>query len=774
MSQPLDCKLTSKITLGILLLTFFWQFFAPVATVVWADQLPQPEIKALAEYPNWVGLCGSEFDNGSTDVATIPDTYTLKNKIGRLLFVSLADASQAASMEKKYEIGGFLFDSGSAYSKSTADSIKSAGKLTPLIAVDEEGGQVQRLKSAIGTYPSAKKLGLISDDDVQKSAADMGKKMAERGINIDLAPVLDLDNGKNTAISKADRSFSSKPEVVTSKANAFADGLNQAGIIPAFKHFPGLGNATGSTGGNTDTGLATTPDLATLVNKDLKPYESLLGSGRQSIVMMGNQIVPGLTGNDPASMSNAAYELLRSKYKYNGVVVTDEIGNAKAVKPRSPSDAVIAAMKAGADMPLFIASGEQQISSVINDVEKAVNDGTLSKSRIDLSINKVLQLIKPKADAPASCCPGNNGGNAGSTTLSGKDNEEKIFNYFVSKGLSPVQSAAIVGNIQQESSFNPIEIEGGGTSKDPSASGTGGWGLTQWTPGSKVNGIAKRLKVTGPIYELATQLDIIWGEMGTVTPVGYSNFTKDYKKITDLAKATDFFTTNYEGAGIIGPRTAFATAALKKYGKNTPGAQSGPSSSACPSNSDSGVGGYKNPYRDLKQSMPLRIDMGVDYAGKGPIYAIGKGKVDVVYEFKSGGGSGWPGRPSWPNDGGGGGYVSYTLSEGPAKGKTVYMSEACQPTVKHGDELTADTKICDMDGVPGKAGDPWSEMGWAANKTGTTAKAWPVWKDHDDLDHYTAYGENFSQLLQKLGAKPGTKQAGAVKLGSLESGWPSW
>ncbi len=223
--------------------------------------------------------------------------------------------------------------------------------------------------------------------------------------------------------------------------------------------------------------------------------------------------------------------------------------------------------------------------------------------------------------------------------------------------------------------------------------------------------------------------------------------------------------------GILAPGASYPSlvwAAFKKFSGGTAasGSSSGPTSEAptdCAGGSAGDIGGYKNPYRDLKQKSPLRIDMGLDYAGKGPIYAIGKGKVNVTH--KIGGGSGWPGP-----GGRAGGWVSYTLSEGPASGKIVYMAENCEPTVRPGDSVTADTKICDLDGLVSS----WSEMGWAADKTTTWAAAHVEWSGHDSSAYYTAYGENFSQLIKKLGDKPGTKQAGAQKIGTLPKGWPTW
>lgn len=391
-------------------------------------------------------------------------------------------------------------------------------------------------------------------------------------------------------------------------------------------------------------------------------------------------------------------------------------------------------------------------------------NGSVDQSQIDQIGAQVSGGGAPSGGGTGSqnaqcACPG------GGTVLSGNDNETKIWNYFIQKGLSAIQTAAIIGNLQQESSFNPEEIESDGNSKNPSDSGGGGWGLAQWTPGSKVVGIAQGLHISGPIYELATQLDVIWGEMNTSTPASYTGFTKAFKGINDLAQATDFFTKNYEAAGIVGPRFQYATDALKKFGNTATGSSSSGSATdssggGCTSSGGSSdINAYKNPLRDVKGLFHRRIDQGVDYGGHGPIYAIGNGVVDAVYHY--GESSGWPG----PSGGGVGGWVSYTLSDGPAKDKIVYFAESCQPIVNHGDKVTPDTVICNMNGDT----NPWIETGWAASTVGSAAAAQAL-----GGSCATDYGVNFSDLLKKLGAPAGIIECGGPNNGTLPSGWPTW
>ena len=182
----------------------------------------------------------------------------------------------------------------------------------------------------------------------------------------------------------------------------------------------------------------------------------------------------------------------------------------------------------------------------------------------------------------------------------------------------------------------------------------------------------------------------------------------------------------------------------------SPGTGSGAAS--CPPTTGTGsVMGYSNPFRSLSPLTPERIDQGVDYCGDGPIYAIGNGTVNIADSSQAV--DGWPG----------GGYVSYTLTGGAAAGKIVYVAEDISPTVTVGQAVTPNTVIamfnCGADGL---------ETGWASG-TGTESLA--LQNNQWDGTHSTAYGANFSALLQALGAPAGVMNAPAQ--GALPAGWPS-
>lgn len=179
---------------------------------------------------------------------------------------------------------------------------------------------------------------------------------------------------------------------------------------------------------------------------------------------------------------------------------------------------------------------------------------------------------------------------------------------------------------------------------------------------------------------------------------------------------------------------------------STPGPTDPPSVPTVPAPS---LGTYANPLRAAVGLSPERIDQGVDYAGFGPIYAIGDG---VVLSTVGGG---------WPN----GTFIAYQLTDGPARGLVVYAAEDIQPTVNVGDRVNSNTVLGQM-----FAGSNGIETGWANGSRLPDTMA----RDSGQFngDNSTAFGANFSQLLQSLGA-PGGIMSGSPS-GSLPSGWPQW
>lgn|GEM_PF-872392 len=373
--------------------------------------------------------------------------------------------------------------------------------------------------------------------------------------------------------------------------------------------------------------------------------------------------------------------------------------------------------------------------------------------------NLVAETIGVAQPAATSCCAS---GGSGSAALSGNNRAQMAFNFFVTNGYTPNQAAGIVGNMMYESGVDPHKVQGGGESSTPIGEG---WGIVQFTPPSTALTLAASLHVNGPIGELPTQLEIVLKELqGPEKAAGDDvKSTSTYQEAVLAFQGNDKVGGKYHGferpadeSGTVSARTGYAHDILKNYGG---GGGAGGDAATCGDNSASSVNGYKNPLRDIKNLSPDRIDQGVDYEGSGPVYAIGNGKVVNVTN------SGWTGIGSTPT------FIVYKLDPdaGPAHDKYVYFAEGCAPKVQIGDKVTSDTVICTM-----LSGNNSVETGWADGSRIGDAMAHDVWAGHDSTAYYTAFGDNFNQLLVKLGAPSGTKQAGAQELGSLPSGWPKW
>ncbi|KMS90441.1 glycoside hydrolase family 3 N-terminal domain-containing protein [Prauserella rugosa] len=325
-------------------------------------------------------------DSGATCPAAAD--MSPREKVAQLVVVGVeTGAEETQQIVRDEQIGG-LFVGGNATDLFTSGALKSVQDVADVpvsIAIDDEGGRVQRLDELVGDMPSAREMAqTMSPQEVRQLAVERGREMRERGVTVDYAPDVDLtDEPASEAIG--DRSFSTDPATAREYAKAFGDGLQEAGIKPVIKHFPGHGNASG----DSHVGDVTTPPLSELRNHDLKPYERI-GEYGDVGVMVGHLTVPGLTEDQPASISPAAYKLLRDDYSFNGPVVTDDLGAMKAITDRhSLPDAVLLALKAGADQALWSSGGN--VAPVLDRLEKAVRDGELSQERVDTSLTRVLR-----------------------------------------------------------------------------------------------------------------------------------------------------------------------------------------------------------------------------------------------------------------------------------------------------------------------------------------------------------------------------------------------
>jgi beta-N-acetylhexosaminidase len=334
------------------------------------------------------------------DPAAILSSMSTRDKLAQLLMVGVHGGDDAQAVVTNNHVGGIFIGSWTDLSMLTNGMVKNLSASTALpvaVSVDEEGGRVARLSKLIGPAPSAKALAQMhTPDEVYSMALDRGHRMRGLGVTVDFAPDVDVTEAPDDTVI-GDRSFGSDPAKVTEYAGAYARGLRDAGLLPVLKHFPGHGHGSG----DSHTGGVVTPPLSALQNDDLVPYRTLVTAAPVG-VMVGHLQVPELTGTDPASLSRAAVQLLRTGTGYNGPafdgpVFTDDLSSMAAINDRySVPDAVLRALQAGNDVALWVTTAE--VPAVLDRLEKAVAAGELTMPNVDASVLRIAKFKGPKPD----------------------------------------------------------------------------------------------------------------------------------------------------------------------------------------------------------------------------------------------------------------------------------------------------------------------------------------------------------------------------------------
>ncbi|MEU4254052.1 glycoside hydrolase family 3 N-terminal domain-containing protein, partial [Amycolatopsis sp. NPDC026612] len=244
------------------------------------------------------------------DCASLVDGLDVRGQVAQLVVVGVSGDNPAAtvSLVRDHQVGGiFIGGNATALLKDRSlAAVQAVARVPVAVSVDEEGGRVQRIDDLDGDLPSARTMAATkSPDEVRTLAAERGRQLRARGVTVDFAPDTDVTDAPDDDVI-GDRSFSPDPARVKTYAKAFAAGLRDAGVQPVLKHFPGHGHGSG----DSHTGTVVTPPLAQLRAVDLVPYRDVADYGPVA-VMVGHLDVPGLTDGVPASLSPAAYRLLR-------------------------------------------------------------------------------------------------------------------------------------------------------------------------------------------------------------------------------------------------------------------------------------------------------------------------------------------------------------------------------------------------------------------------------------------------------------------------------
>lgn len=266
------------------------------------------------------------------------------------------------------------------------------------IAIDQEGGMVNRLKADYGFPPtvSAQDIGNRNDREyTAKESEKIALTLKDAGINLNFAPSVDVNtNPQCPVIGKVKRSFSGNPETVWQNASWFIDGHHKYGILTAIKHFPGHGSATA------DSHFGLTDVTATWDEKELIPFRKLIEEGKTDMIMTAHIFNSNIDSVYPATLSEKTITgILRNRLGYDGVVITDDMYMNAIAEHYSVKEAVIRAINAGADM-LILGNNSpsgyfpERPDEVIDIIVNAVKDGNISRERMDEAQKRIEKLRK--------------------------------------------------------------------------------------------------------------------------------------------------------------------------------------------------------------------------------------------------------------------------------------------------------------------------------------------------------------------------------------------
>ena len=281
----------------------------------------------------------------------------------------------------------------------------SGGNLPLLIATDQEGGRVTRL--ATGTsMPGNMSLGALNDKNSAKEYAEiMGSELSAVGINVDFAPVVDVNNAPNNPVINI-RSFSSDPDIVADMGQAFIEGLHEEGVITALKHFPGHGD----TGTDSHTGLPRIDKTYSEIKKlELVPFKRGIDANSEMIMTAHIQfpqieketytsIKTGEKINLPATLSKTMItDILREDMGYNGVVVTDSLDMASIKDHFTLEDTAKLAINADVDLlliPFYMMNAQDiaKIDEYIDSIADMVKNNEIDEATITRSAERIVSL----------------------------------------------------------------------------------------------------------------------------------------------------------------------------------------------------------------------------------------------------------------------------------------------------------------------------------------------------------------------------------------------
>ncbi|GAA5039552.1 glycoside hydrolase family 3 protein [Actinopolymorpha pittospori] len=323
-------------------------------------------------------------------------------RVGQLIMSAVDTSGVTASdldLLRRDHVGGVILmghtNAGAQHVRSLTDRVQSVAptvagsRVGLLVSVDQEGGQVQVLNGpGFSEMPAADVQGNWPTAQLQQRAADWGRQLRGAGVNLNLAPVVDVVPpdlvSANHPIGRLSRGYGNDPETVARQSTAFLRGLAQSHVESTLKHFPSLGHVVG----NTDFSADVTDDVTTRTGDFVLPYRSGIQAGAGFVMAS----LATYTRIDPANLSVFSSVLLRDVLRdqlgFEGVVMSDDMGNTVALKSVPPGERATRFLAAGGDMVLTV--DPSTVDAMTSAVLSRVSSDASFRAHVDASVHRVL------------------------------------------------------------------------------------------------------------------------------------------------------------------------------------------------------------------------------------------------------------------------------------------------------------------------------------------------------------------------------------------------
>jgi len=295
-------------------------------------------------------------------------------------------SEEAKDALREYYIGGVILFAENLDTKEQTQQLtydlQAAAHMPLFIGIDEEGGLVSRLnKSNIEheVFPPAAEM-----EDVSWAGTSIGSSLGELGINVDFAPVADVNTNPDNPVIGT-RAFSSEPQAAASKVAEFISAIQKMGVSACAKHFPGHGDTA------MDSHLGETyveHDLERLRSVEFVPFEQAITAGTD-FIMAGHIKTPNATTDDlPATLSSEMMGILRNDLGFDGIIITDAMNMGAIVDTYGSGESAVMAVQAGVDMVLMPANLQEAAKALT----EAIKTGAISEERVEDALWRILSL----------------------------------------------------------------------------------------------------------------------------------------------------------------------------------------------------------------------------------------------------------------------------------------------------------------------------------------------------------------------------------------------